>query len=78
MLPGEIFDIKILNTWNNLVDKSLRLITSWATNQTSVTLRKLKMILKKMLKSSIFFDNNAVRLKSTTRKNLQKTQTRGN
>ena len=50
---------------------TLRLITSWATNQASVTLRKLKSY-QASFSTTLLYD-----WKSTTRKNLQKTQTCG-
>ena len=54
-----------------LMEHSLRLIISWATNPTSVTLRKLKSY-QASFPTTMLYD-----LKSTTRKKLQKTQTRG-
>ena len=51
------------------MEHSLRLSTSWATNPTSVTLRKLKSY-QASFPTTMLYD-----WKSTTRKNLQKTQT---
>ena len=53
------------------MEQSLTWITSWATNPTSVTLRKLKSYQASFL-TTMLYD-----WKSTTRKKLQKTQTRG-
>ena len=53
------------------MEHSLRLTTSWATNPTSVTLRKLKSY------QASFPTTTLYEWKSTTRKKLQKTQTRG-
>jgi len=50
---------------------TLRLITSWATNQASVTLRKLKSY------QATFPTTMLYGWESTTRKKLQKTQTCG-
>ena len=52
------------------MEHSLRLITSWATNPTSVTLRKLKSY-QASFPTTMLYD-----WKSTTRKKLQKTQIR--
>ena len=53
------------------MEHSLGLITPWATNPTLVTLRKLKSYQASFLTTTLYD------WKSTTRKKLQKTQTRG-
>ena len=53
------------------MEHSLRLIISWATNPTSVTLRKLKSYQASSPTATLY------NWKSTTRKKLQKTQTHG-
>ena len=63
---------KLQNTHSSQVhmEHHLRLITSWATNETSVTLRKLKSY-QASFPTTMLYDWKS------TRKKLQKTQTHG-